>query len=47
MKLLKFLNGLFSKSTADNNINTSDLTENTENYKCLEPDKIELLLKKI
>ena len=46
MKLLKFLNGLFSKSTADNNINTSDLTENTENYKCLEPDKIELLLKK-
>jgi hypothetical protein len=46
MKSLKFLKGLFSKSTPHKKSKMSDIKKNTENYKCLDPDKIELLLKK-
>jgi hypothetical protein len=46
MKSLKFLKGLFSKSIPHKKSKMSDIKKNTENYKCLDPDKIELLLKK-
>ena len=46
MKLFKFLNKIFFKKTSDNNKITRDLTDNIENYKGLDLDKIEILLKK-
>lgn len=44
MKLLKFLHGFFSNSNA--NINANDLKDKNEDYKSLDIEKINLLLKK-